>query len=124
MPGVAGWLGPALQDGGCATHVGVLVGVNVAPPGVMVGVLVPGVPHVLARVTSSTYMEVGSPALSPCTKNLMRTVCPEYGAMLNVTCVHARVFRHTCMMVARVVPLVSCTYASCQSKLMLSTVAG
>src|SRR5437879_5547052 len=97
--------------------VGVLLAVNV---GVLVGVLVLGVPHVPASCTSSTYMEVGSPALSPCTRNLMRTIWPAYGAMLNVTLVHAWVLLHTCMMVANVTPLLSCTYASCQSKVIVS----
>src|SRR5436309_13291244 len=89
---------------GVGVGVGVEVGVAV---GVVVGVAVgvgDGVPQGPNSCTSSTNISVGSPALSPCARNLMRTVCPANGAMLNVTLIHAWLFWHTCMMVARMVP--------------------
>jgi hypothetical protein len=59
--------------------------------------------------TSSTNMLVGSPALSPWTRNLILTVCPAKGAMLKLTWVHVWALLHTCIMVARMLPLVSVT---------------
>jgi hypothetical protein len=99
----------------------VLVGATAVLVGVLVGVLVPQAP---LRDTSSTYMLVQSPKLSPCTKNSMRTVCPAYGVISKVWLVHVWLLEHMCMMVASMVPLVSVTYASCQSKLIESVVSG
>jgi hypothetical protein len=113
--------------GTTAVLVGVLLGVEVGTRAVFVGVLL-GVavilPHALPKDTSSTYMLVQSPKLSPCTRNSMRTVCPAYGVISKVWLVHVWVLEHTCMMVASMVPLVSVTYASCQSKLIESVVSG
>src|SRR5438552_9510789 len=91
-----------------AAQVGVGVGVNVAEGvGLAVAVGVGDGQGLTKNCTSSTNISVGSPALSPCARNLMRTVIPAYGPMGNVTLVHAWVFWQTCMMVARILPDVS-----------------
>jgi hypothetical protein len=76
--------------------VGVAVGVDVAVGvGVNVGVgLGVGVPHGWYRITSSTYIAVSSPKPSWCTRNLMRTVCPAYGAMSTVVLIQVCPFSH------------------------------
>ena len=114
--------GTAVSVGTTAVSVGttaVSVGVLVGGTGVLVGVSVAtGVLQGPRRRTSSTYMEVSSPKPSWCTRNSIRTVCPANGVISNVWLVQADVLSHTCMMVASMLPLVSVTYASCQSKVM------
>jgi hypothetical protein len=113
--------------GTTAVFVGVLLGVLVGATAVFVGVLL-GVavilPHALPRDTSSTYMPVSSPNPSWCTRNSMRTVCPAYGVISKVWLVHVWLLEQMCMMMASMLPDVSVTYASCQSKVMESTVEG
>ena len=87
--------------------VGVGVGVAV-DVGDAVGVGV-GDGHGPNSSTSSTNMSVGSPALSPCARNLIRTVWPAKDAILNVTLVHVWLLWHTCMIVLRMLPDVSVT---------------
>ena len=44
--------------------------------------------------------------------------------MLNVWFVHVWAFEHTCIIVARILPLASVMYASCQSNVIVSVVFG
>src|SRR5438094_7635593 len=81
------------------------------PPGVQVGDAVGvGDPHAPAgRDTSSTHCPVVSPGgLKPswCTRNLMRTACPAYGAMSTVWLVQSTV-SHRWKIVCRMLPLLS-----------------
>src|SRR6476661_8255066 len=101
---------------------GVAVATGVSVGGIGVDVAVAQEPP--PRDTSSTYMAVSSPKPSWCTRNSIRTVCPANGVISKVWLVHVWLLEHMCMMVASMLPLVSVTYASCQSKVMESVVVG
>src|SRR5439155_20483799 len=86
---------------GVGLNVAVAVGVAVAVAvGLAVGVG-EGVPHGTNSTTSSTYIPVSSPKPSWCTRNLIRTVMPAYGAMSTVWFTQAWLFVHSWKIVCR-----------------------
>jgi len=88
---------------GRGVGVGVAVGVGV---GETVGDGV-GDAHGTNRATSSTYIPVSSPKAFWCTRNLMRTVCPAYGAMSTSWLIQVLPFSHWWKIVSRMLPLAS-----------------